>query len=95
MYYYIFESAKNTSQKNLHEKIKDYLGFLGIAGETMTVSPARSVEELTQMGIEKKYSTIVAVGGDVLINKIASLIQGTEIVLGIIPIEASEQINKK
>lgn len=95
MYYYIFESAKNASQKNLQEKIKDYLGFLGIAGETVTVSPARSVEELTQMGLDKKYSTIVAVGGDILINKIASRIQGTEIVLGIIPINASELICKK
>ncbi len=95
MYYYIFESAKNSSQKGLQEKIKDYLGFLGIAGETVTVSPARSVEELTQMGLDKKYSTIVAVGGDVLINKVASLIQGTETVLGIIPIDASELISKK
>ncbi len=89
MYYYIMDSPKDAAEKKAQEKIKDYLGLLGIAGETVLVSPARSAEELTNMGLEKKYSTIVAVGGDRLVNKIASLIQGTDIVLGVIPINAS------
>lgn len=86
------DSPKNPSDKKTQEKIKDYLGLLGIAGETVLVSPARSAEELTSMGLEKKYSTIVAIGGDRLVNKIATLIQGTDTVLGVIPIEASEII---
>lgn len=86
------DSPKNSSQKREQEKIKDALGFLGIAGETVTVSPARTVEELTNMGLAKKYSTIVAVGGDRLVNKIASMLQEKDHVLGIIPIEASTEI---
>lgn len=94
MYYYIMDTPKNISQRRTQEKIKDILGFLGIAGETVTVSPARSVEELTNMGLAKKYSTIVAVGGDLLINKIASVLQEKETVLGIIPLGASPIIHQ-
>ena len=64
MYYYIMDSPKNISEKRTQEKIKNILGLLGITGETVTVTPARSIEELTNMGLAKKYSTIVAVGGD-------------------------------
>lgn len=92
MYYYIMDSPKNSSQKREQEKIKDALGFLGIAGETVTVSPARTVEELTNMGLAKKYSTIVAVGGDRLVNKIAAMLQEKDHVLGVIPLDASAEI---
>lgn len=93
MYYYIMDAPKNIGQKRQQEKIKDMLGFLGIAGETVTISPARTVEELTNMGLVKKYSTIVAIGGDRLINKIASMLQEKEQVLGIIPMDTSEIIH--
>jgi len=86
------DSPKDSGQKREQEKIKDALGFLGIAGETVTVSPARTIEELTNMGLAKKYSTIVAVGGDRLVNKIAAMLQEKDHVLGVIPVNASAEI---
>lgn len=88
------EQPKNLSDRNLQKKIKDMVGMMGLAGETAAVSPARSVEELIEIATIKEYNTIVAVGSDKLINKIASLIYNKEVVLGIIPIKTSSIINK-
>lgn len=92
MYYYIFQSPKNYSESKLHEKIKQHLTMLGLSGETTIVSPARNASELALMGIEKGYSTIVAIGSDEIINEVASNIVGSGAVLGIIPIGASTEI---
>lgn len=71
------------------EKIKDILGDLGIAGETVSPSAARTIEELTHLGIIKGYSTIVAVGDEALVNKVITVIAtektAKDVVLGIIP----------
>lgn len=71
------------------EKIKDVLGDLGIAGETVSPSAARTIEELTHLGIIKGYSTIVAVGDESLVNKVITVIAtektAKDVVLGIIP----------
>lgn len=93
MYYYIFESPKNFAENKIHERIKNTLTLLGISGETTIVTPARNASELSIMGLEKGYSTIVAVGKDELINEVASNIYGSGAVLGIIPINASDEIN--
>ena len=93
MYYYIFESPKNFAENKIHERIKNILTVLGISGETTIVTPARNASELAVMGLEKGYSTIVAVGKDELVNEVASNIYGSGAVLGIIPINASEEIN--
>jgi len=93
MYYYIFESPKNYAENKIHERIKNILTVLGISGETAIVTPARNASELSIMGLEKGYSTIVAVGKDELINEVASNIYGSGAVLGIIPINASNEIN--
>ena len=74
MYYYIFESPKNSSERAYYERIRDIAREFSIAGEVTQSSPARSAEELTQMGINKNYSTIVAVGSDEHVNKVASQI---------------------
>lgn len=94
MYYYIFQSPKNYSENKTHERIKNILTVLGISGEIATVSPARSASELALMGVEKGYSTIVSVGSDEIINEAASSICESGAVLGIIPIEASDDINE-
>lgn len=94
MYYYIFQSPRNYSENKIHEQIKNMLTILGISGENTTVSPARTATELALMGIGKGYSTIVAIGGDELINEVASNIQGSGAALGIIPINASLDIIK-
>lgn len=98
MYYYIMESA---DKKGLlwQEKIKNTLGDLGIAGETVTPTPARTIEELTHLGIIKGYSTIVAVGSEKLINTVATTIidhkEAADVVLGVIPEDSSSLIAKK
>lgn len=81
------------------EKIKDILGDLGIAGETVTPSAARTIEELTHLGVMKGYSTIVAVGGESLVNKIINILVTQKIskdtVLGIIPNDFESMLAKK
>ncbi len=81
------------------EKIKDILGDIGIAGETVIPSAARTIEELTQLGVMKGYSTIVAVGGESLINKIINILAtqkiSKEAVLGIIPNDFESLIARK
>jgi len=81
------------------EKIKDILGDLGIAGETVTPSAARTIEELTNLGVMKGYSTIVAVGGESLVNKIINVLVTQKIskdtVLGIIPNDFESMLAKK
>ena len=94
MYYYILEQPKNGSTLSIQKKIKNQLAFYGILGEISRVSPARSVEELTEIAIAKQYSTIVAVGSDQLINNIVSYINNRDCTLGIIPINTSNLMNQ-
>jgi len=88
MYYYILESAGKKSEV-WQEKVKNILGDLGIAGETVSPSPARTIEELASLGIVKGYSTIVAVGSEKIVNKVATAIinqkENNDVVLGVIP----------
>lgn len=93
MYYYILESPPTRAIRQTHQRLRDILTNLGIAGEMVAASPARTPEELCEMGLEKGYSTIVAVGGDHFINQVARAI-GDEAVLGVIPIDASEQVTE-
>ena len=72
MYYYIFDPPKNAAQRTYYSRIRDLAREFGIFGEITQSSPARSPEELVQIALEKNYSTIVAVGSDAHINKIAS-----------------------
>jgi len=74
MYYYIFESPKNSRERQLFEKIRDVARTFGIAGEITQSSPARTPDELTKMGLEKNYSTIIAIGTNSHINKIITRI---------------------
>ncbi len=91
MYYYILESPANRATRQTYQKLRDILTNLGIAGEMVAASPARTPEELTVMGIEKGYSTIVAVGGDHHINQVATTLLDRA-VLGVVPINASRQV---
>lgn len=88
MYYYVLESAPSRAVRQSYQKLRDILTHLGIAGEMVSSSPARSPEELAEMGLEKGYSTIVAVGGDHHVNQVATAILGRA-VLGVVPINAS------
>lgn len=97
MYYYIMESAGKKA--DWQEKVKNILGDIGIAGETVVPSPARTVEELTTLGIVKGYSTIVAVGSESIANKVATAIinqkENNDVVLGFIPDSFDTPLAKK
>ncbi|MEX1052058.1 MAG: diacylglycerol kinase family protein [Patescibacteria group bacterium] len=88
MYYYVLESPSSRAVRQTYQKLRDILTNLGIAGEMVTASPARTPTELTQMGVSKGYSTIVAVGGDDHIDEVAIAALG-QAVLGVVPINAS------
>lgn len=99
MYYYILEPSKGKFIRNAQEKIKDILGDLGIAGETVTPSPARTIEELAHLGVVKGYSTIVAVGSEALVNKVITVLAtedtARETVLGVIPNDFTSFLAKR
>ncbi|MEK7202294.1 MAG: diacylglycerol kinase family protein [Patescibacteria group bacterium] len=84
------EPPSSRAVRQTYQRLRDLLTSLGIAGEMMAASPARTPEELAMMGLERGYSTIVAVGGDAFVNFIAQTIIG-QAVLGIIPIGEAQQ----
>ncbi len=87
MYYYITEPQRSRADQLLLEQTRELLTNLGISGEFVTTSPARSIEELAELGVAKRYSTIVAIGSDRLINEVATLLAGTEYIFGAIPLQ--------
>lgn len=93
MYYYILESPSSRAVRQQYQRIRDILTNLGIGGEMVSASPARTAMELTDTGIQKGYSTIVAVGGDRHVNTVATCLKNRA-VLGIIPIEASAEVQE-
>jgi len=74
MYYYIFEQPKSKHERAAFEKIREVARDFGIYGEITQASPARSADELVMIAINKKYSTIVAIGDDAHVNAIISRI---------------------
>jgi diacylglycerol kinase family enzyme len=87
------------SKTSWQEKVKDTLGDLGIAGETVFPSPARTIEELAALGINKGYSTIVAVGSEKIVNKIVTALinqkSNKDTVLGVIPEDYTSKMAKR
>jgi diacylglycerol kinase family enzyme len=88
-----------SAKSNWQEKVKDTLGDLGIAGETVFPSPARTIEELAALGIMKGYSTIVAVGSEKIVNKIVTALinqkASSDTVLGVVPENYDSKIAKR
>lgn len=99
MYYYIIEPSKGKINSRYQEKIKDVLGNLGIAGETVIPTAGRTIEELAHLGVVKGYSTIVAVGSEMLVNKIITILATEKVaqdtVLGIVPDDFNSIIAKR
>lgn len=99
MYYYIFEPPKNSTERTYFEKIRDIAREFSISGEVTQASPARSPEELAQMGMNKNFTTIVGIGSDEHINKIASQIINNPapfpIALGIISTDPNSMLYER
>lgn len=99
MYYYLQESTANWNERKLLEKFKKLVGQFGIAGESVSPSPARTIDELVTIGLEKNYSTFVGVGSDLFLNKVASSLinqrgnfGGERVVLGLVPTDLQGDI---
>lgn len=91
MYYYIFDLKKCKKHSQVAD-IKNHLAALGISGEYTYPSAAATVEELVELGLSKKYNTIVGIGGDEIANKIASKMCGRTEAMGLVPLEASSDL---
>ena len=92
MYYYVFDPPSGPKEYERTSQIKEYLNQLGIAGEMVQVQPGRSVEQLVATALIKRYSTVIAVGGSELINKMAGALATHDVVFGIIPLVEHEDI---
>lgn len=91
MYYYIFD-IKKCKKRSLVADIKNHLAALGISGEYTYPSTAYTTEELIDLGISKKYNTIVGIGDDMIANVIAGKLCGQPEAMGFIPAEASADL---
>jgi len=85
MYYYIFEPAQNKRELNQQEDIKAILQKHQVAGEFVTLSLAEKPQDLARIGLRRGFTTIVAVGGDSLINEVACGLVNSDYALGVIP----------
>ena len=93
MYYYVVEAVSAGVKNREIQRVKLLLQELGILGEFALASPARSVEELATMGLEKGFTTIVAIGAGRTANKVASAIQGHAVAFGIIPLSPDSHLH--
>ena len=94
MYYYIFDPSQGAKEYERSAQIKELLSNLGIAGEMTSPAPGKSVEDLVELAVAKRYSTIVAVGGMELINRVARALEPHDVVFGIIPTQAHPDISR-
>lgn len=95
MYYYIVDTPQGVPASRISSKLQELITPMGISGEIAVANPARSAEELTYMGIDKGFTTIVAVGGEELVNTVATIIineSREKIAMGVIPINAGNLI---
>ena len=93
MYYYIFDQPNGANEYQRTAEIKERLASLGIAGEMASPTPGRNVQQLVESAVQKRYATIVAVGGVTLINQVARAIEPHDLVMGIIPLQENPAIN--
>lgn len=93
MYYYIAEPLTIKAEHRQVEAVKSLLSQLGIAGEFAIASPARTVEEHLELAFSKGFTTIVGIGSDALVNRVAAtmlLRQYDKAVLGAIPLQPGQ-----
>lgn len=87
MYYYILESSRQKDFEKIEPKVKEILTNFDILGEFNYIDHIADVDEAVKSAIKKGFSTIVAVGGDSLANKIATNLIDTKMAIGILPLE--------
>jgi len=89
MYYYIAEPPENKQDQNTLNSIRSSLVPEGIAGEFVFINPSESIETMVNNAIKQGFSTIVAVGNDMLADSIAGSVYDQHVALGLIPLRTS------
>lgn len=87
MYYYILDPPRSREEQKVVDDLRAKLTNLGIAGEFVMATPNRSIEEIAEIGVAKRYTTLVAVGSEKLINTVGLLLAGTPYTFGALPLE--------
>lgn len=93
MHIYIYDSAlsqkKYLSQiHNIEAKVTD----LGLSGRVSRLGKLRSLRDIVREELRRMPKTIIVVGDDSLVSQVISLMGGTGVALGIIPIGENNQI---
>lgn len=88
IYIYDQELSNRRYQKVL-EQLETRLTDLGIGGKIYRLAPLTRFEDAIRDEVAKKPKTIVAVGGDALVSRLAGALVGKDIALGFVPIGTS------
>lgn len=99
MYYYILEQPRGGAQSSkFRERLADLATDYGIAGEMVTQSALKSIDELIELGVTKGYTTVVAVGSDQHINRVVIALMQRKAaerpVLGAIPTDPNSLVGQ-
>jgi hypothetical protein len=86
VYYYLFDTSTDPREQQRITQIKSTLTSLGIAGELASLDRGKHIGELVQRAVDKRYSTLVAVGGSSLLQQLVNAIPYGELVVGAIPL---------
>ena len=88
MYCYIYDiSASQKKNEKQLLKIEGILTDLGISGKIYKLNILRNLEDVIDEILASEAKSIVVVGNDQIISKVANLIVGKNIALGIIPLD--------
>jgi diacylglycerol kinase family enzyme len=93
MHIYIYDSALSQPKylAPVHE-IEARVTDLGLSGRVARLGKLRSLRDIVREELRRMPKTIIAVGDDSLVSQVISLMGGTGVALGIIPIGEKNQI---
>jgi len=87
MYYYIFDIFTNPKKYEKQvQKIEGLITELGINGKIYKLNVLKNLEDIIEEALDAGVKTVVAVGNDQTVSKIANLLINKKIILGIIPL---------
>jgi len=75
-----------SKRARLKGKIANYLTHLGVEGEMIEVKDEKMVGEAVKEAVSKGAESVIAIGGDGVVNRVIQVLAKTETSMGIIPI---------
>lgn len=93
MHIYIYDSALSQKKylSQVHE-VEARVTDLGLSGRVSRLGKLRSLRDIVREELRRMPKTIIAVGDDSLVSQVISLMGGTGVALGIIPVGENNQI---